>query len=136
EGESDVWTCWHHGLPALGLPGSDTVRKTLHLGLVANVPKIYVLEEADQAGKDFVANVAARLRALGWQGKLLVVRLDPVKDANDLHKQDPAKFKERFQAALDNAAEVPIPATASGREGGRRGGRRSAATAMIDLTRQ
>ncbi len=27
EGESDCWTCWHHGLPALGIPGATMYNK-------------------------------------------------------------------------------------------------------------
>src|SRR5262249_54563440 len=26
EGESDCWTLWHHGLPALGIPGESAVK--------------------------------------------------------------------------------------------------------------
>ena len=44
EGESDCWTLWFHGHPALGLPGADTVKKTLHLGHVAAVGTIYVVQ--------------------------------------------------------------------------------------------
>src|SRR5262249_23295104 len=52
EGESDCWTLWYHGENALGLPGADTVAKTLCVGHVARVSMLYIVEEADDAGKN------------------------------------------------------------------------------------
>jgi hypothetical protein len=107
EGESDCWTLWYHGEPALGLPGADTPTKTLALGYVANRPLIHVVEETDAAGKDFVKNVAARLAALGWTGTLKVMRLG-VKDVSELHCQDPERFRARWREALDRAEQVEV----------------------------
>jgi hypothetical protein len=107
EGETCALTLWHHGQPALGLPGAGTVHKTLHLGHVANRPLIYVVEETDDAGRDFVKNVAARLAPLGWAGTLKVVRL-PTKDVSELHCQDPERFLARWREALDKAEQVEV----------------------------
>jgi hypothetical protein len=107
EGESDCWTLWHHGLPALGLPGAKTVHKTLHVGHVNGIPRIYVVQETDEAGPQFIANVANRLRDIGWEGDARVVSLAPAKDANALHKQGPAKFHDHFKAAMDRAEPLP-----------------------------
>src|SRR5262249_38271776 len=112
EGESDCWALWHHGFPALGLPGSDTVKKTLCSGHVGGMPTVYVWQEPDQSGQDFVAGVRARLRDIGWNGQLLVARLDGVKDPSELHCQDPERFKGRFQNALNSASppgDSPLP---------------------------
>jgi hypothetical protein len=108
EGESDCWTLWFHGYPALGLPGADTVRRTLAIGHVSPVRKIYVIQEPDRGGEDFMSGVRQKLSALGWEGQLLVVKLDVAKDPSELHQQypDPEEFKERFQAALDQAVPV------------------------------
>jgi hypothetical protein len=115
EGESDSWTLWHHGYPALGLPGADTVAKTLAIGHLGGIKRLFVAEEADAGGKNFVANVASRLREIGWRGEALVVRLG-VKDVSELHLQcpDAAEFRRRFQAALDRAEPLPAPAEAGG----------------------
>jgi hypothetical protein len=42
EGESDCWTLWFYGQPALGLPGSGTAHKTLTIAHIAAVPKLYI----------------------------------------------------------------------------------------------
>jgi hypothetical protein len=99
EGETCSLTLWFHGEPALGIPGAGTVAKTLHQGHVAAHPLIYVVEEADASGKDFVKNVVARLAALGWQGELKVVRLG-VKDVSEMHA-----LVEGRHAGRDGAAD-------------------------------
>jgi hypothetical protein len=109
EGESDVWALRYHGFPALGLPGVDTVRKTLALGHVAGVPRLYVCQEPDAGGALFVPNVANRLAELGWHGELLVVRPEGVKDPSELHQQHPKRFPDLFRQALDRATPAPAP---------------------------
>jgi hypothetical protein len=111
EGESDCWTLWYHKFPALGIPGSNTVSKTLQIGHVASVKLLYVIQEPDAAGTEFVQAVSNRLAEIGWTGELRVVRLDGAKDPSDLHKQDPSKFRERFQQALDRAEPVTVTAS-------------------------
>jgi hypothetical protein len=112
EGESDCWTMWFHGQNALGLPGADTVARTLHLGHVANVQTISVVEEPDGVGKDFVRNVRRRLGELGWDGALKVVRLAGAKDPSELHCQDPGAFKAAWRRALESAEPAGVtPAT-------------------------
>jgi hypothetical protein len=115
EGETDALTLWHHREPALGLPGADTVNKTLEIGHVANIPLLYVEQETDQAGEVFVDSVRHRLGVLGWQGELRRIYLDDFKDPSALHCDDPDRFQERWQAALAKAdrLELKIPATAA-----------------------
>lgn len=107
EGESDAWTLWHHGLPALGIPGASNTR-CLEASHLAGIGRLYVVREPDQGGEAFVSGVARRLRELGWRGEARMVRL-PAKDPSELHCQDPARFKEAFQAALDAAEPLPEP---------------------------
>jgi hypothetical protein len=109
EGESDALTLWHHDLPGLGLPGAATVEKTLHLAHVGCVRIVYVVEETDAAGKDFIARVQNRLAVLGWNGELKVLRL-PAKDVSELHLVDPATFPARWKEALAQA----VPASSTG----------------------
>jgi hypothetical protein len=115
EGESDSLTLWHHGEPALGLPGTDTVNKTLEIGHVASVPKAYVVQEPDAGGEVFIDAVRRRLGALGWQGQLYRVYLEDFKDPSVLHCDDPQRFKERWRVALERAdtLEVGISVTAA-----------------------
>lgn len=102
EGESDSWTLWFHGFPALGLPGAE-MAGTLEASYLQGISKIYVMQEPDKGGDAFVSGVSARLKKIGWSGETSVLHLEGVKDPNDLHKQNPEEFKERFQAAMDAA---------------------------------
>ncbi len=60
EGESDCWTLWYHGFPALGLPGADMVSK-LEEAYLAGIDTLYILREPDAAGAKFVRDLAQRL---------------------------------------------------------------------------
>jgi DNA polymerase-1 len=96
------------------------VRKTLAVGLISNVSTIYAVQEPGGSGETFVRNVRERLADLGWKGKLLVARLDGAKDPNDLHKQDPARFPQRWREALAKAEPIPLAAPSVGSVGTRR----------------
>jgi hypothetical protein len=109
EGETDTLTAWLHNRPALGIPGADMV-KTLEAEYLAEIPRLYVLQEPDKGGATFVTRIAARLSELGWAGEALVVRL-PVKDLNALHTAAGAEFAETLSLALAEA--VPLAVAAS-----------------------
>ena len=64
EGESDSWTLWHHGVPALGIPGAASVARTLEASHLAGINELAIAQESDRGGVTFVSEVAARLRAL------------------------------------------------------------------------
>src|SRR5262249_39305195 len=49
EGESDAQTLWHHGVPALGLPGAATWKEEWAKYL-ADVATLYVVHEPDHGG--------------------------------------------------------------------------------------
>lgn len=113
EGESDCWTLWHHGFPALGFPGADMTGK-LRIKHVEGISKIYIIQEPDKGGDTFVAGI---IRQFGnwktWQGELFEVRLSELagaKDPNDLHKKNPEQFKVLFQKALDAATPIAVTA--------------------------
>lgn len=106
EGESDAWTLWHSGEPALGIPGAKMWRNEFARYL-QDIPEIYLLEEPDQAGQGFVASIA-RCEAL--RDRLRVVRLPGgIKDPSALWCDDPERFGERWAAALA-AAQPPAAA--------------------------
>lgn len=110
EGESDCWTLWFQGFPALGIPGA-TMIKTLLPEYLAGITEIYVWREPDKAGGTFAEKIPQRLREIGFTGAIFEAKLDKVKDPNDLHKKSPEDFKATFQAALD-AAKAPPDDTA------------------------
>lgn len=105
EGESDCWTLWFHGFPALGIPGAD-MAATLKGEHLAGIAKVFITQETDGSGVHFVQNMLARLKETGWAGESRILSLVPVKDPSELHCADPAKFKATFQSALDAAQDA------------------------------
>jgi hypothetical protein len=114
EGESDCWTLRHHGFAALGIPGADMVGalKGEHL---AGISRLFIVQETDAAGVNFVRNMLARLKEIGYAGELRIVSLAPHKDVSELHCADPEKFKTVFQGALDAAVDAAKWATPKSR---------------------
>jgi hypothetical protein len=98
EGESDCHTLWHHGIEALGIPGSSSWKDewTPHL---EGVLKVYAIIESDEGG----AALWECLAASPMREKLHRVDLDGAKDPSELHIQDPAQFKDNLRAAFKRA---------------------------------
>jgi putative DNA primase/helicase len=98
EGESDCWTLWLHGIPALGLPGADSPRTTLHGNHLLGIGHLLIVQEDGVGGLRFKRNVAARLREIGFKGKASVfeVKRLSAKDASDLYLLQPKNFKGCF----------------------------------------
>lgn len=107
EGESDCWTLWLYGFPALGIPGADMAGK-LQAEHFAGIVHVYVLREPGQSGDTFVPGVTKRLKTLGWKGDLREVSLPDAKDPNELYMKDPERFKSAFQEALDRAQPLTL----------------------------
>ena len=113
EGESDCWTLWNFGHPALGLPGATMV-KTLSPESLRGIDRVYVVQEPDAAGAQFAVEVARVVFSGGWKGEARLVRLDGAKDPNDLlQKVGPDGFAAAWQAALDAATPLAAPAAAT-----------------------
>jgi putative DNA primase/helicase len=103
EGESDVHTLLHHGIPAIGLPGATNWREDRDAKYFDGIETIYIVIEPDKGGDSvckWLAQSAIRTRA-----KLLQL---PAKDPSAMHIADPVGFKEAWQIALLEA----IPWTA------------------------
>jgi hypothetical protein len=108
EGETDAWTLWYHGLPALGLPGSGTA-KTLLREHVEGLAAVYAVREPGEGGATFVSGVAARLGELGFAGGFYELRMpEGVKDPSELHCKDSDGFKATLQAVVASAQLVPV----------------------------
>ena len=102
EGESDCWTLWYQGFPALGLPGAEMAR-TLEDSMLTGIDRLYIMQEPDAGGTAFVAQITRKLEAWQWSGKAFVVRLPDAKDPNELYQHDRQGFRTVFQLALDQA---------------------------------
>jgi putative DNA primase/helicase len=108
EGESDCWTLWHHGLPALGIPG-NTSWNTLQAEHLAGIGTVYILREADQGGGTFIKGMTTRLERLGFEGKAFEVRCPGgIKDPSDLHASDPERFLHAFKDAILTATPIGL----------------------------
>jgi hypothetical protein len=106
EGESDCWSAWAAGLPALGIPGSRSAR-CLAAENVVGIDSIYVLPDADEAGEAFVKEVADSLAKFDWQGRLYRVSLPSgIKDASDWRKRAPERFVGELSEAVKLAQSI------------------------------
>ena len=102
EGESDCWTLWYQGFPALGIPGAE-MTGVLEASMLSGIDRLYLIQEPDQGGTTFVSHLTKRLTEWRWSGKVFVVRLCGAKDPNELYMQDRAGFRAAFQQALEQA---------------------------------
>ncbi|MBI1742213.1 AAA family ATPase [Candidatus Acetothermia bacterium] len=107
EGESDCWTLWQHQFPALGIPGATMANK-LRPEYLKDVKWVFVFHEPDSGGAEFIKGIAQQLQSIRWTGEAFELNLEGAKDPNELHKQNPDLFKEKFQAALERAKTKPL----------------------------
>jgi hypothetical protein len=98
EGESDCHTLWCHEIPALGIPGASNWRDEWATYL-DGIEKVYVVIEPDQGG-DTLREKLSGCEAIRERLYFLELR---EKDPSALHVADPEKFRERFEAAMENA---------------------------------
>jgi hypothetical protein len=98
EGESDCHTLWHHGIPALGLPGAGAWKEDRDLPHLNGVERVYVVIEPDQGGDAVLGWLSSsKLRDRAWLVEV------PGGDVSALHLADPEHFKENLQQAVDAA---------------------------------
>lgn len=98
EGPSDCHTLWFHGLAAVGAPSAGTFKEEW-VDLLDGIPVIYVVVEPDRGGETVKERVAkSKIRE-----RVRLVSLGEYKDPSGLYLDDPERFKERFQTALDAA---------------------------------
>jgi len=112
EGESDALTVKRGaGYYTVGLPGATMWDERAHAPQFADVRTIFVVIEPDKGGAALVKSLASS----EVRDKVRVIKLPSVKDARDLYVQDPATFRERFDAALAEAVTLD-QVDAEGRE--------------------
>src|ERR1700694_3992830 len=56
EGESDCWTLWYQGFPALGLPGAE-MASLLEESMVSGIDRLYIVQEPDSGGTTIVSHL-------------------------------------------------------------------------------
>lgn len=106
EGESDCHTLWHHGIPALGLPGAATWREKRDAPHFDDVDQIYVVVEPDQGGEA----VKKWLGKSSIAGRSSIVTLDKFKDASELHQAHPdhEEFMRFWTEAIEKSVKVGL----------------------------
>lgn len=110
EGESDCWTLWHHGYPAIGIMGASSVKGNLKPEHIEKIREIYVFCEPGDGGENFQRGFSQRLHELGYEGKCYRVSLPEHKDPSDLHKAVGDDFRRYFDQALELKKPLPLSA--------------------------
>jgi hypothetical protein len=93
------------GHPALGIPGAKNA-KVITIDLLESVGTVYIWEESDKGGKEFVKGVTQHVKNLGYQGTIRVVKHEKAKDLSQLQQWNPELTKHRLSDLLKTAAEV------------------------------
>lgn len=110
EGETDCWALWYHGFNALGVPGASAQRVLGDGEMLAGFDTAYVWREPDAAGAEFVTRMVAKLREVGYTGKILIVSAEGAKDPADVQTRHGDEFSTVFRGILEKAAPAE-PAT-------------------------
>lgn len=114
EGESDCWSCWHHGFPALGIPGSQMARK-LKPDYLSGINRVYLVQEPDSGGDAFFKGVRSVLSKWpGWDEEFFRIQPDGWEDVSDLHLRDQDDFCQILREAMQAAELVDLQDTPPG----------------------
>jgi len=99
EGESDCWTCWHYGLPALGIPGKTTWQHKWADKLAGL--DTYVWQEPE--AEDLIERMAP-----GLPGLRVIVSPDGLKDISEAHVagRDVVALVGELRAVACRAADI------------------------------
>ena len=65
EGESDCHTLWHHGFPALGIPGASNWKEDRDALHFDGCSTIYVVREPDQGGDTLMDSLKKSASRIG-----------------------------------------------------------------------
>lgn len=98
EGESDCHTLWHHGEPAIGVPGADTWREEW-AALLDGIATIYVVVEPDKGGEA----VRKWLARSAIRDRVEIVKAGEWKDVSGLYLSDRDNFPVQWLITLDEA---------------------------------
>lgn len=97
EGESDCWTLWHNGFPAIGIPGARNWKKSW-ARYFSGFGNLYVWVEQDEAGRGFLSDLVADLPDI-----LVLQGPGGIKDPSELYLVDPGAFKDLLTGVVEQA---------------------------------
>jgi putative DNA primase/helicase len=109
EGETDTWTLWERGIPALGLPGSGMTTK-LDPGHLRGFSTIYIWQEPDQAGGKFASSLLTRLKEVCPEKVVKVIVQDRWKDPCEMFNGG-GKLQEDWLVDPKDYAAAPTATT-------------------------
>jgi DNA-binding transcriptional ArsR family regulator len=101
EGESDAQTLWHHGIPALGIPGATTWHKEWAAYLKGKT--VYIWREPDEGGKVFVAKISESL-----PDARVMTPPQGRKDVSDCYIQD-GDIRDTMRQLMEQAVPYSAP---------------------------
>lgn len=104
EGESDTWTLWHAGLPALGVPGASTWKEAWKPHL-QDIESLFLWREPDGGGDTLVSTIASDLPDI----RIIEPPAD-VKDPNELWNAL-GRDVEAFRARMAELMALARPAS-------------------------
>jgi hypothetical protein len=97
EGESDAWTCWQAGLPALGVPGASAWQPPW-IRHLQGIGEIFVWREPDKGGDTLAAKIA-----LDFPNVRIIDAPAEAKDPSAVYLQDRAAFAGRMRELMGRA---------------------------------
>lgn len=115
EGESDCHTLWHHGIPAVGIPGASNWNEQRDAPPLSGIPAVYVVMEPDTGGEA----VRRSLSTSSIRDRARLVDLNAATgypDVSAVHMADPEAFAARWQTAVAAAVPFPEPEAVPGAE--------------------
>ena len=110
EGESDAHTLWHHGVDAIGIPGTNFKPERDDAELDGF--DIIAFIEPDQGGEALLKQLAKSRH----RQRIKVARLDGFKDVSELHCRAPERFDDVLNAAIANAKPLAAGEPEAARE--------------------
>lgn len=102
EGASDCWAAWHHGIPAVGVPGASSWRSAMAIPLAGLA--VYVWQEPDSAGAGLVERVACDLPDI----RVICASETAYKDIAEAHRAgiDVRELLEKLRSEAPTHAEL------------------------------
>jgi hypothetical protein len=106
EGESDCHTLWQNSIAAFGVPGAGAWKREWG-SYLDGIEQVFVVQEPDRGGADFVRNIAKK--SPGLVQRIRVIRFEGIglKDPSALHikiKSTGGNFKEEWDRLVGQAA--------------------------------
>jgi hypothetical protein len=99
EGESDCHALWHHGIPAIGVPGASTWKNDWSTYL-DGIERVYVVREPDRGGD----TLAKKIAESPLRDRLAFIHLaSEAKDPSALYLKNPETFVSTWTTLCTNA---------------------------------